>query len=117
MSPNANFDAWLLRLSLAVYQNCSFAPPTLNAPTVRTTTPPYWYGDAILMKQISGNGSPPFNYVAWENQTTPPPGVTCNANSPCWQFFKSNGVSPDIVYGFCTCGSSVPGQGTCAPGY
>jgi Chitobiase/beta-hexosaminidase C-terminal domain len=107
--------------SSQTYQNCSFAPPTLNAPTVRTTTPPYWYGDAVLMKQIAGA---PQNYVVWQNLNNPPPGSVCVANgstpsstNPCWEFYKPNSVSPDIVYGFCTCGSSVPAQGTCVAGY
>ena len=78
--------------------NCSFQPPSTTAFPVRNTgqSNTYWYGDAILMKMVGGS---PTNYVNWNN-TDP--------NNPSWSFAKSNSVSKDIVYEFCTCTAPNP---------
>jgi hypothetical protein len=89
--PGPNFSA-----------NCNFAAPSLTASTVRNTGQQntYWYGDAILMKQLGGAST---QYVSWYN--------TDQNATPYWSFNKANSVSHDIVYEFCTCttvNQSVP---------
>jgi hypothetical protein len=93
---------WVYDPSQDTYPNCSFLPPALNTQTVRRSVQPYWYGDAILMKQIGGASS---QYVSWNNN---------DVNNPLWSFNKPNSVSQDIVLGFCSCGS---GKSSCKPGY
>jgi hypothetical protein len=80
------------------YPNCSFVKPTLTATPIRSTgvAGSYWYGDAILMKQLGGA---PSQYVSWL------PGDPANGTPATWSFNKPNGVSTDIVQRFCSCAS------------
>jgi len=58
----------------------------------------YWYGDAVLMKQLAGAADScghNAQYVSWNNSN---PRVT-----PQWSFQKASLYSADIVYEFSTC--------------
>jgi hypothetical protein len=59
----------------------------------------YWYGDAVLMKQLAGTASTCSpngpQYVSWNN--------TIKGVAPQWSFQKASLWSADIVYEFSTC--------------
>ena len=79
-----------------ISSSCIFqAPQATGFPTRNTGQPnTYWYGDAILMKQVGGA---PQNYVSW-----------IEGSQPRWSFHKENSINCDVVYEFCTCTSPNP---------
>ena len=59
-------------------------------PSAATNSSPYWFGDAILIKQYNGA---PVNYIVWNGSQYP------NA----WSFSKANDVWPNYVHDVCNC--------------
>ena len=102
--------AWTTDPSQSQYSGCTFSAPDPNPndPPTRSLIAPYWYADAILMKDLLvGTGGSP--YVQLNDS---------NPNNVQWQFNKATaGGSPDIVKGFCSCGPGGYGRSSCLSGY
>ena len=86
--------------------NCQFIgsynPSTgLSTPS---TSSPYWYGDAVVMKQNAGTvdcAGVNANYISWGDSGAPPTGAPAR-----WYFHKATKYSGDIAYEFCACGTA-----------
>jgi hypothetical protein len=107
--------AWINDPSQNTYIGCSFSQPDPTAAPVRTITSPYWYGDAVLMKEIAAGF--PVNtqgsYVVGKAYVELDDSDIANVH---WRFNKTSSASPDIVKGFCSCGQG-PGRSSCLAGY